>query len=242
MLSADEPPFPIFDGYTIFVSTGPFLDDIIRVFEDGEVSTTVTFDDGTELSGVLGLLDRATLNFGISSDLYLLDEAALESVGKTLDDVASVTVDTFVDHDLTWADLGFGDGDTPIDPDPPTPILIEGTQGSDNLTGTAEDEVFVSFGGRADILTGGDGADTFVFGPEAGNGQREIDVILDYTAGDDVILLAEGAQVQRVIETGGGDVVIRLEGADRDIVRLLDVEGGADAVALLFSDDSFVLI
>ena len=93
----------IFDGFPVLRAGTPnFFEQV-----SGEVTTTVTFKDGTSLSGVLGLLELATFSLGASISQYLFDQRALASVGKTVADVASVRRDGFVDHDLSWADLGF---------------------------------------------------------------------------------------------------------------------------------------
>lgn len=107
----------IFNGFFSFVQTGNTLDDVVRVFQTGEVTTTVTFSDGTVLSGVLGLTDQLNFNFGISSSLFLLDAEALAAAGKTLADVADVEIDEFVDHDLGYDALGFEEAVIP-DPEP----------------------------------------------------------------------------------------------------------------------------
>ena len=93
---------------------------------------------------------------------------------------------------------------------------LTGTDGEDSLFGTDGDDVIDAGGGRYDRATGGEGADTFLFGAEAGNGAKDRDVIWDFEAGVDSIRLAEGAAV-RSVEQRGEDVCIRLEG-DGDAV------------------------
>ena len=66
------------------------------------------------------------------------------------------------------------------------PNIIQGTSGSDNLIGTTGDDIILSEGGPFDFLTGGDGADTFVFNATTGNG-NETGYIVDYTPGEDLI-------------------------------------------------------
>lgn len=105
--------------------------------------------------------------------------------------------------------------------DPATPGLvatIEGTEGDDNLFGTDGDDVLDAGGGRYDRMTGGEGADTFLFGAEASNGAKDRDVVWDFEAGVDKVSLVEGAAVERAWESDRG-VVLRLEG-DGDKVHL----------------------
>ena len=86
--------------------------------------------------------------------------------------------------------------------------LVVGTEGRDRLVGTDGADEIDGRGGPFDRLTGGEGADVFVFaGPD---GVRDRAVILDYEVGVDAIRL-DGAVVGDVRETGRG-VLLRLEG------------------------------
>jgi len=99
----------IFDGFIGFIPSDPVrLTGFERRFDDGEVSMTVRFNDGTSQSGVRGIVDfLSTGPFGEFTAAYLFDQQALASVGKTVADVESVFTFTYVDHNLSWADLGF---------------------------------------------------------------------------------------------------------------------------------------
>lgn len=66
------------------------------------------------------------------------------------------------------------------------PNVVQGTTASDNLIGTDEDDMILSEGGPFDFLTGGLGADTFVFNATTGNG-NETAYITDFTPGEDLI-------------------------------------------------------
>lgn len=96
-------PGEIFDGYPVLRAGQP------NYFEQvsGEVTTTVTFKDGTALSGVLALLEFASFSYGATISQFLFDQGALASVGKTVADIASARSDGAVDHTLSWSDLGF---------------------------------------------------------------------------------------------------------------------------------------
>jgi len=238
---------PIFDGFTEFVQTGFTLGSVVRQSGNTEVTTTVTFTDGTSLSGVLGLRDFGAGSYGSSYNRYLLDVNELSAVGKTLDDIADVRNDGAVNHNLSWADLGFSgdfaqvDPIDPVDPiepiDPvepvePEAIIIEGTQGRDRLRGTSEDEIIIGGNGN-DVLFGGGGADTFVFGADTNDGNRDRDVIRDFDMSEDLILLDSDAQIRRVVERGD-NVVIQLEG-DRDVIVVRDAD--ASIVDNIIFDD-----
>lgn len=333
----DSSGLAIFNGYTRFVQTGTGLDDIVREFELGEATTTVTFSDGSSLSGVLGLTDQLVFNFGATSSLFLLDVEALAAVGKTIADVSGVDIDGFVDHDLSYADLGFSEAPEP-DPEPTPepgnaapiavfdfyqdvdggapfevsaedgvlsndgdpdgdditaalvsgpsggtlefaadgsftytadagfsgvdfftyeitdgtdtatanvrlevtasadPALILGTDGNDRLRGTAADETIIG-GAGSDRLRGGAGADTFVFGADAADGDRDRDVIRDFDAAEDVIVIEDGAAIRQVTERRG-DVFVQLEG-DRDVIVIRDADASV-VDGFVFLDELFL--
>ena len=123
--------FRLFDG----IQQIDFTQGRIVTVDDGEAATTVTFRDGTTLAGVRALYDVQVGAYGLQDQQFLLDPAALASVGKSLADIASVRVDGLIDHDLSWADFGFG----PTEPAPGL-VRLTGTAGHDRLTGTAAAE------------------------------------------------------------------------------------------------------
>ncbi len=214
---ADE-SVEIFNGTQQLVSGVGFV-----TVNDGEALTTVFFKDGTALTGVEALYDRVTFKFFEDIQYFLLDTEALAGFGKTLDDVARVQFDGFVDHDLSWSDFGF----TPtgvVVPDPePEPILnlVQGTAGNDRLTGTAGDDL-IRGGNGDDRLTGGAGADTFVFGADARDGNRDRDTITDFNAAEDSIVLEEGVQIRTWTERNG-NLIVTLEG-DRDQIVIQNAD------------------
>jgi hypothetical protein len=209
----------------------------------GEVLASVTFADGTTLSGVRGLQDIIVGSYGGSNQYFLLEAAALAAVGKTMADVVDVSRIAETDHSLNWSDFGFAGtpGGTlpPPPPPPPPPVLnrIEGTAAGETLRGTAQDDLMIGNGGR-DTLSGRGGEDTFVFGREAGNGVREIDVITDYNAFADTILLTDGARVARTIESGS-TVTIVLSGADGDRIVLRNQPDSGPLYKVQFDPDFF---
>ncbi len=212
--------------------------------DDGEVLTTVVFRDGTALTGVRALYDGQTGAYGYLQEQFLLDTAALASVGKTLADVANVDVTALTDHTLNWAEFGFTatgvvvpDPEPEPEPEPVTPLnLVQGTAGNDRLTGTAGDDL-IRGGGDDDRLTGRAGADTFVFGAETRDNDRDRDVITDFNAAEDTIVFEAGAQI-RFIEERNGNLFIQLEG-DRDAITVLNADRGLVA-NFVFTEDIFV--
>lgn len=232
--------FKLFDGIDVltFNSQGQ----VTFVKAPGEVIATVTFADGTTLAGVRGLQDIVFGSYGENNEYFLLNAAALAAAGKTMADVVDVVRTADTDHDLNWSD--FGISGTPVapvlpPPPPPPPVLnrIEGTAGRDTLLGTAQDDLIIGNAGR-DTLTGRGGEDTFVFGREASNGVREVDVITDYDAFRDTILLTNGARVARTIESGS-DITIVLSGADGDRIVLRNQPDSGPLYKVQFDPDFF---
>lgn len=96
-------PGEIFDGYPVLRAGQPNFFETVS----GEVTTTVTFKDGTALTGVLALQEFASFSYGATISQFLFDQRALAAVGKTVADIASAQSNGAVDHTLSWADLGF---------------------------------------------------------------------------------------------------------------------------------------
>lgn len=207
---------PIFNGVQQLVLGQGFV-----TVNNGEALATVFFNDGTALTGVEALYDLITFKFLESTEYFLLDTEALASVGKTLNDVARVQLDGFADHDLNWSDFGFA----PLavtEPEPePALNLVQGTAGNDRLFGTAGDDL-IRGGDGDDRLTGGAGEDTFVFGADARDGNRDRDVITDFNAAEDTIVLEDGVQIRSWTERNG-NLVVTLEG-DRDIIVIQNAD------------------
>lgn len=232
--------FLLFNGYqTLDFSSIPYR----LVNNSPEMLATVTFSDGTALTGVRGLYELETGAYGFVNELFMLDPAALAAVGKTLADVADITRTSATDHDLTWSDFGItgtpADPILPPPPPPPPPPLnrIEGTAANDTLRGTDGDDLIIGNAGR-DRLTGRGGEDTFVFGREASNGVREIDTITDYNAWNDTILLTNNATIARTIEQGA-DIIIVLSGADGDRIVLKNQPDSGPLYQVQFDPDFF---
>ena len=232
--------FTLFNGYqTLDFSSIPYR----LVDNTPEMLATVTFSDGTALTGVKGLYEVITGAYGFSAQYFLLDPAALASVGKTMADVTDIVRTGATDHDLDWSDFGItGDPVDPILPPPPPPPppplnRIEGTAANDTLRGTADDDLIIGNAGR-DRLTGRGGEDTFVFGREANNGVREVDTITDYNAWQDTLLLTNNVSIARTIERGS-EITIVLSGSDGDRIVLLNQPLSGPLYQVQFDPDFF---
>jgi hypothetical protein len=240
--SAPNSTSQIFDGFTTFVFPDGSLSSVIRVQDTGEVSTTVTFKDGSVLNNVLGLYDQQTGAYGYVNEQYLLDLGALASAGKTLADVAGVSVAASFNHSLNWSDFGFTPTGVVIpDPEPepepaPAPNVIRGTSLNDTLIGTSGSDAIYG-GGDNDRLTGGAGADFFVFGADARDRDRDRDVITDFNAAEDTIVFELGVTI-RFVEQVKNNLHIQLNG-DRNLIVVQNADIGIVA-NFEFSDGLFL--
>lgn len=241
ILAQGSTSFILFSGYqTLDFSSVPYR----PVDNSPEILATVTFSDGTSISGVQALYQPGFASYGLFEAFFLLDPAALTAAGKTLTDVTDVVRAGATDHDLSWADFGIsGDPVDPIPPPPPPPPppplnRIEGTEGRDVLRGTIGDDLIIGNGGNRDKLTGRGGDDTFVFGSEAGNGVRDVAVITDYDAYADTILLTDSATIARTIE-GTTDITIVLAGGDGDRIILRNQPDIGPLYRIQFDADFF---
>ncbi|WP_240769081.1 calcium-binding protein [Paracoccus liaowanqingii] len=198
--------------------------------QDIEVLSNITFADGTTLTGVEAVMfgGGSPSSFGLGTSTFLFDTDALAAAGKSVLDVARVNSFTMTDHDLTWFDVGFTQDGVTL-PEPERNLtLLEGTAGNDTLRGTRDDELILGgegndrlIGGRGDDvilggngndrLTGGLGEDTFVFGADARDGNRDRDVVTDYNAVLDTIVLEAGATIRSSAVRDGG-LLITLDG------------------------------
>jgi RTX calcium-binding nonapeptide repeat (4 copies) len=193
-----------------------------------ETLATVQFTDGTVLGGVETLQFSSFGGF-VNSTNYLFDTAALAASGKTINDVANVLSSFAFDHDLNWNEVGFtltagpvangGGDDVPPPPPPPPPVnFINGTSRADRITGTDGRDGIRGFDGN-DTMTGGAGNDAFIFGTDARSGRRSVDVITDYTVGQDVIGFEGPATVRSIVDNGSAIVITLLGDGDRIVVK-----------------------
>ncbi|MEM9498243.1 MAG: Ig-like domain-containing protein [Pseudomonadota bacterium] len=218
----------------LFAATGPF-----ELPENSTAVGAVSAEDADGDTIVYSLADTG------DGALFEIDSSTGEIAFRTApdfenpqdaggDNVYNLTVVAFDGFEESAADATVTVTDIDEDPDV---IEILGTEGRDVLTGTETDEVFVSLGGSLDRATGGGGADTFVFGAELSNGVRERDVITDFDASDDVIVLETDSFSLRDTRLG----VLITHGADKDQIF---VNGAVDSDSIVISigDDDLILI
>ena len=96
---------------------------------------------------------------------------------------------------------------------------LRGGEGNDVLEGGKRPDRLEGGAGR-DLLTGGEGGDVFIFGGSGSDGHRDRDIITDFEAVADRLLLVDRSVVS-VRETDTG-VRLLLDGADGDAVDVLD--------------------
>ncbi|WP_066013000.1 S-layer family protein [Thioclava sp. SK-1] len=109
------------------------------------------------------------------------------------------------------------------------PEHLNGTTGMDVLTGADDDEIINGMGGPIDILTGGGGADVFVFSQI--DGARDMLRIMDYDAAEGDMLDLNGTSVASHTEFSGYTYLF-MDTAEADIIVLNDV----DYLDLQFTD------
>lgn len=191
-----------------------------------------------------GYIDLARAELGEDAYSYVFDGQIgtldyLLAKGEIAEAVTGVTewhinadeADAF-DYNLDFGrDASLFDGESPArnsDHDPviagfafeaDEPLLITGTEGRDILNGTEADEIIAGLGGRQDVISGGGGADLFVFGAEISNGKRDYTVITDF--GDDDLLDLGGAEITREVNTPAQTLLF--VGEDNDIIALKGV-------------------
>ncbi len=242
--SSNNTPLQIFNGTLSYDLTN------FRVVPvSGESSVTVYFNDGSILDDVLAIRDNF-LVYGVSTSLFLLEQSKLIEAGKTINDIVEVSVNEAVNHDLNYSDLGFTLASElpPLEEEPETPSdseennsstnTIVGTSGRDNLQGTEEDDVINGRGGSRDVLTGNNGQDFFVFGSEAGNENKDRDVIVDFDTIDDTLVLENGASIASTT-IRNNSTIIRLAGRDRDTIRLRGVTLDISLINVIRTDSIF---
>lgn len=221
----------IFDGFANFLPIGPepplSLADFERRFDDGEISITVIPHDGTSLIGALGLQDfNSTGPFGEFTAIYLFDQHALTSVGKTLADITGLGPIFHVNHPLRCADLGFTASRIPVPERAPALNLGKGTAGDDILVGTVGDDLIRSGDGNVVIQLEGDCDTITVLHADCG-------IVSNLVFTDDIFVgcfrhIGRAArrrqrdQAVRIRRSGSGG----LDQAGRTIQRLTRVNGG----------------
>jgi len=117
-------------------------------------------------------------------------------------------------------------------------LVVEGEDDSDRVAGSQFSEDIVSGAGRFDRITGGGGADNFIFGDELTNGVRERNVIYDFSEAEgDTITLSTDEFSTRV--TNAGLVITTTEDRDRIIIDG-DFDRDRDEFAFIIVEEALV--
>lgn len=189
---------------------------------DGDIITDFSDDDTLVVEGETFDADDITVTFG----------SAILGIDVDGDGEVDTTITLAGDFEgAEFATKNTGDGTEITVEFPPELNEVLGTAGNDRLTGTDEDDRIVSEGGRFDRMSGGDGADQFVFGAEANNGVRERDIISDFELIDSIVL-EDGAQLNSVRDMSSG-VLVSLQGGDAIIVY---GEVNSDTITIVTDD------
>ena len=188
-------------------------------------TTLVKVVDGYETN-----LARSTTTYTPGESFALKAEIVDGKVQAWIDGMA-VLAEPIAVHDLaggqagvwSWGAAGASFDDIAIvDLSQPFRFEIHGTAGNDVLAGTAADEVIRIGTGRSNVVTGGAGADVFVFDAPLSDGMRQTTRIADFAPGEDMLDLG-GAEVVRSRVTGGS--LSLWVGEDQDQIVLNGVSG-----------------
>ena len=223
----NETPIAANDIYETSESSAIVIESLLRndIDIDGD-ALTVSDIDLSETRGLVTDNGDGTFNYDPNGAFDLLEDG-------------EVATDSFFYFVTDGVDTVRGTVEISITGESnPTPAIntLVGTLGSDNLMGTSGADAIYSLGGDYDRMTGGAGADEFIFGAEASNGRRERDVIMDYEVGVDSIVLIDGATVGSVRASTGGAVIF-LEG-DGDAIYVRG-DGVTDHNLTIFADAEF---
>ncbi|MEM8698783.1 MAG: Calx-beta domain-containing protein, partial [Pseudomonadota bacterium] len=184
----------------------------------GQVEAADDEDDDLTFNILQDRQDGALFRIDGAGFISFVDAPDFEAPGDgDADNIYDLTVEVFDGRDTTTQSISV----TVTDVDEGEGITIEGTDGSDVLVGSDQDETFVSLGGPVDVSTGGGGQDIFAFGAETSNGIREFDYITDFGQ-DDLLDIGDATIVREVISPT--QTILLLSG-DFDTIFLLGVDG-----------------
>ncbi len=211
-LPEDMPSYTyVFDGQTgtldYIMGKGDILDDVAGVTQWHINSDEA---DAVDYQTEIRSNDGGTLYGTRDASIFDADSAARNS-----------------DHDPVIVSFDFA----------PEPNVITGLESNDRIVGTDSADRIVSGAGRYDRIEGGGGADEFVFGAETSNGTREQDLVTDFNAAEDVIVLEGGVEITSMRDVSFG-VRITL-GDDNDVLTL---RGDVTSDSLVIWTDDGLLV
>ncbi len=174
-----------------------------------------------------GVQDRSSIsNFNIAEDSIVLEGGnGVASIAQRATGVAiylqgEKDVIYVLGDDITAEDINIVERDPAV---APVGAEIVGTDESDSLVGTAGDDTIRSLGGEYDRMTGGGGADEFVFGAETADGIQNRDAILDFEVGIDSIVFEQAVEFRSIEQRATGVAIYLEDGHDAIYVLGNDV-------------------
>ncbi|WOI56566.1 hypothetical protein [Palleronia sp. LCG004] len=117
--------------------------------------------------------------------------------------------------------------------------VIEGSSRPyQNLAGTDGSDAIRANGGRLNQITGGDGADAFIFGSRVADNVQTMSVVNDFDVSEDMVVIEQGAQI--VSQRMHGDTMwIGLKG-DSDMIALQGDDLSVDTVKIVHDDAHWI--
>ncbi|NEO02337.1 MAG: hypothetical protein F6K50_45390 [Moorea sp. SIO3I7] len=210
-------------GDGIAISDGDFNPERIQIDDTLLNGTSPMVNVGDELGTVTGVLSYSFGNFELQSTEPIsatsgnLTPEITNTETLPIVDVKSEFAEEASDNDLILAPLTL-----------PEPTIINGTAGSEKLTGTDNNDIITGFQGR-DLLTGGGGNDQFVYTSERDAG----DQITDFEVGSDKIVLTELFNNNGITVANYADAInqgfLSFASEDNYAVVLFDKDGSDDS-------------
>ncbi|NEO75285.1 hypothetical protein [Moorena sp. SIO4G3] len=212
-------------GDGIAISDGDFNPERIQIDDTLLNGTSPMVNVGDELGTVTGVLSYSFGNFELQST-----EPISATSGNLTPEITNTETLPIVDVKIKseFAEEA-SDNDLILAPlTLPEPTIINGTAGSEKLTGTDNNDIITGFQGR-DLLTGGGGNDQFVYTSERDAG----DQITDFEVGSDKIVLTELFNNNGITVANYADAInqgfLSFASEDNYAVILFDKDGSDDS-------------
>ena len=210
-------------GYTVSDSKIELLSDFNGSMDANTYWRNVTAVDGRKSNGTANIIGNCKNN-----TIYASKNGGTYQGGKGNDTVYGGAGEDEL-FGGTGSDKLYGEaGDDALSGDYGSDIL-DGGAGNDELYGGDGNDRLIGGTGN-DVLSGGSGMDTFVYG----NGDGK-DVITDYTEGDDIIEISNGAISKTVMANDGNDIVFSVGSGS---VTVENVMGEKDHIQYIQIKDS----